>query len=233
MKETVENILPVERDWFLALNGSDSVFLDNVFWTITGRFIWAPIILLLLVMFFYKSRWQEGALLTLFFIVLFAVCDQVSSGLFKPFFERFRPGNHPDFKDVVDIVNDYRGGGYSFISGHATNSFGLAVFMSLVFRSRWLTIPVFIWAALNTYSRVYLGLHFLSDVAAGAIVGSLLGWLVYELYAWTRFRFFHVSKSKIHLSPYPVQTPRTIGLGMAGYIVFIVIFSSFLSTLPH
>ena len=54
MKEAVENFLPVERDLFFALNGSDSIFLDNLFWTFTGRYVWVPLLLFLVVVFFYK-----------------------------------------------------------------------------------------------------------------------------------------------------------------------------------
>ncbi|HBG80738.1 MAG TPA: phospholipid phosphatase, partial [Porphyromonadaceae bacterium] len=84
MKEAVENFLPVERDLFFALNGSDSIFLDNLFWTFTGRYVWVPLLLFLVVVFFYKSPRREGILATVFLILLFALCDQVSSGLFKP-----------------------------------------------------------------------------------------------------------------------------------------------------
>lgn len=233
MKEAIENLLPFERDWFLALNGSDSIFLDNVFWTITGRYIWIPMILLLLFMFFYKSRWQEGALLTVFFVLVFVACDQVASSIFKETFQRLRPTHHSDFKDIVDIVRGYRSGGYSFISGHATNSFGIAVFLSLVFKSRWLTIPVYIWAMLNAYSRVYLGLHFISDILAGAIIGTLLGWLIYRIYSWVRVKFFHIRKTQNKPSPLLRSKAKATGIFMSGYLLIVIIFSFFLSTLPH
>jgi len=107
------------------------------------------------------------------------VCDQVASSFFKPLFERFRPTHHPDFKEMVDIVNGYRGGRYGFISSHATNSFGLAVFISLLFRHRRVTISVVCWALLNSYTRIYLGVHFISDILAGIIVGTILAFLLY------------------------------------------------------
>ena len=112
MKEAIENLLPYEKNLFFALNGSDSIFLDNMFWTITGRFIWIPVILFLLFMFFYKVPKKEGILATICFILIFVFCDQVSSSIFKPFFERLRPTHHPDFQNYVDIVNGYKGGLY-------------------------------------------------------------------------------------------------------------------------
>lgn len=103
MKEVVENILPYERELFFALNGSDSLFLDNLMLTFTGRYVWALILLFILFVFFYKVPGKEAILTTLFFALVFVVCDQVSSFLFKPLFERLRPTYHPDFKDWVDV----------------------------------------------------------------------------------------------------------------------------------
>lgn len=233
MKEAVENLLPVERELFFTLNGSDSVFLDHFFWTFTGRYVWGLLLLFFVVIFFYKVPCKEGVLVTVFLVLLLTVCDQVSSGLFKPFFERFRPTHHPDFRELVDIVNNYRGGGFGFISGHATNSFGLAVFFSLVFRNRWVTLPVLTWAILNSYSRIYLGVHFVSDIVAGAIIGSLLAWMLYELYAWIRVRYLHVPAPEGRLSVYPAKSGRITGVVFVVYILLILFFSPFLATLPH
>ena len=131
MKEFVESLIPLERTLFFAINGSDSLLLDNLMWTISGRYVWIPLYLFIFFLFFYKKPTKEAILLSVFFILVFVAADQISSSFFKPFFERYRPTHHPDFKDTVDIVNGYRGGRYGFISGHATNSFGLAVFLSL------------------------------------------------------------------------------------------------------
>lgn len=186
MNEWVEGLLPLERDLFFALNGSESLFLDNAMWTISGRLIWIPLYLFILFLFFYRVPKREGFLAALFLILVFVACDQVSSSLFKPLFERFRPTHHPDFKDLVNTVNDYRGGLYGFISGHATNSFGLVVFISLLFKRRALTFASLFWATLNSYTRIYLGVHFISDIVAGMIVGTMIALLFYGLYTVTR-----------------------------------------------
>ena len=235
MKESIENLLPFERDLFFALNGSDSLFLDldNVFWTFTGRYVWILLWIFLLVMFFYRTHRREGILAAVFFILVIVVCDQVSSSVIKEIFQRLRPTRHPDFKDMVDMVNGYRGGGFSFVSGHATNSFGLAVLLSLIYKNRWVTIPVLVWATLNSYSRIYLGVHFVSDVLGGIIVGSLLAWLLYQLYVWIRARFYHIPRYKSRLSVYSTQSSRIVGFVISVYTLLIIIFSPFLATLPH
>ncbi len=242
MKEWVEGILPLERDLFFALNGSESLFLDNVMWTISGRLVWIPLYLFILFLFFYRVPRKEGILAALFLILLFVLCDQVSSSLFKPLFERFRPTHHLDFKDIVDTVNDYRGGLYGFISGHATNSFGLAVFLSLLFKHRAVTLITLFWAALNSYTRIYLGVHFVSDILAGMLAGSLLALLVYLVYSWTRKKVLHSERveqsegghsSLTQLgSPYRKHGTMFVG-SVAIYLAVVILFSSFLATLPH
>ena len=164
MKDAVESLLPLERDLFFSLNGSDSLYLDNVMWTLSGRFVWIPLFLFIIFILFYKIQWKGATLVAVFFILVFVLSDQVSSSLFKPFFERFRPTHHPDYMNLVDVVNNYRGGRFGFISSHATNAFGLAVFLILIFKNRLITLSTLIWATLNSYTRIYLGVHFISEI---------------------------------------------------------------------
>lgn len=232
MKEAVERILPLERDLFFALNGSDSLFLDQMMWTISGRFVWIPLFLFILFLFFYKTPRKEAFLVTFFFILLFVLSDQVSSSLFKPLFERFRPTHHPDFSELVDIVNGYRGGKYGFISGHATNSFGLAVFLSLVFKHRSVTFFALFWAILNSYTRIYLGVHFISDILAGMIAGTLLAVLLYVFYIWVREKLFHPEPSLKRI-PYSPKHGLLLSSFIPVYILLLIVFSPLLASLPH
>ncbi|MEA5127819.1 phosphatase PAP2 family protein [Proteiniphilum sp.] len=232
MKEFVEELLPAERDIFFALNGSESLFFDNVMWTISGRFIWVPVMLFILFIFFFKTRRNEAILVTLFFILLFVAADQISSSFFKPFFERYRPTHHPDFKDTVDIVNGYRGGRYGFISGHATNSFAIAVFLSLVLRNGLLTFSSLLWATINSYTRIYLGVHFISDIVAGMIVGTLIAFIIYGIYTLVRKAVVNPPSSR-RISAYDKKKGTLLAVFILLYLFIITIFSPFLATLPH
>lgn len=232
MKEAVESLLPLERNLFFFLNGSDSIILDNIFLTITGKIIWAPIILFLVFMFFFRTPIKVAIITVIAVALLVTLCDQVSSSIFKDYFQRMRPVNHPDFKDLVDTAKGYKSGGYSFISGHATNSFGIAVFLSLLFRSRWITIPIITWAALNSYSRIYLGVHFISDIMGGIIVGTLIAIFVYWLYNIAINKFVKPNPIGKNKSPYSTKNTKTTGIVLASYISLVIIFSPLLSTLP-
>ena len=168
------------------LNGSDSPFLDRFMWLYSGKAVWLPLAFFILVVLLYKKKWRESILILLAIVLVITLCDQFASHVCKPIFTRFRPTHHPDFMDQVKTVFDYRGGRYGFISSHAANAFGFATFMSLLFRYRLFTWTIFLWAALTAYTRVYLGVHFISDIVPGAIAGVFFGWLVYWLYVKVR-----------------------------------------------
>lgn len=117
--------------------------------------------------------------MVVFIVALITISDQLS--LFAKFhFERPRPSHHPALEGMVHIVNGYRGGDYGFFSGHATNSFALATFLTVLLGKFYRVLPplVFIWAALVSYSRIYLGVHFPGDILTGWIVGIIIGLIV-------------------------------------------------------
>ncbi len=233
MNELIDKLLPYERTLFFDLNGSNSVFWDNAMWTYTGVLTWIPMVLFILYIAFKNQLLKEGLLVLGSIALVILLSDQLSSSFFKPVFHRYRPTHHPDFKDFVDIVKEYRGGQYGFISGHATNSFGLAVFFSRLFRNKLVTIFMILWATLNSYSRVYLGVHFISDIVGGLIFGSLIGLLVYEIYIWIRVRYYKVPPSEKRISIYSKKDGNILGIGIISYITIVLLSSSILNSISH
>lgn len=164
-------------------NGSDNIMLDQMVQILTSDLTWIPLYVML---FFVVMRNNETmgqiALVvgSAIFCVLFA--DGLVDGIIKQLAERWRPSNDPTFKYMVQVVDDIRPKGYSFCSAHAANTMSLAVFFSLLIRSKLLTITLVIWSLINCWTRLYLGVHYPSDILCGMIVGIIVGILVYLLY---------------------------------------------------
>ena len=233
MNKLIDTFLPLERNLFFALNGSDSVLIDNAMWTFTGVLTWVPMMLFILYIVFRYQKLNEALFILIAIVLLIVLADQISSSIFKPFFKRLRPTHHPDYMNLVDIVRDYRGGQYGFISGHATNSFAVAVFLSLLFKNRFVTIIIAFWALLNSYSRIYLGVHFISDIVGGLILGSLIGFLVYAVYTWSRMRLFKIPQVEKRKRIYSSKNGNTLAIGMISYIALIILLSPFLTSISH
>lgn len=209
----IEKILLYERDAFFALNGSDSAILDRFMWLYTGKEVWLPLAVLIIGVLVYKKNWRESLLIILAIALVVLLCDQFASHVCKPLFTRFRPTHHPDFMEQVKTVFNYRGGLYGFISSHAANAFGFATLMALIMKNRWFGWTLFLWATLTAYTRIYLGVHFISDVVPGMVVGILFGYVVYRLYLFVRSKWLPVesfgafpaySKRRIHLIIYAI-----------------------------
>ena len=138
--------------------------------------------LLVLLYILLKNRpWREVLFAVISIALVVLIADRFSSGVCKPLFHRFRPSHEPLLEGLVDLVNDRRGGLYGFISSHAANTFGVAFFLFLYLRRRVLSLTVFLWASLSSYSRIYLGLHYPGDILAGALCGIATGTLCFFL----------------------------------------------------
>lgn len=182
----IEKILPYEQDLFFMLNGSNSCMLDYFMWFYSGKAPWIPAAIFILVILIYKKGWRDSLIILISIVLVITLCDQLASGVLKPFFGRLRPTHHPLFMDKVDTVLGYRGGRYGFISSHAANAFGFATYMALLLRYSLFSWVIYSWATVTAYSRIYLGVHFISDIVPGIIVGLVFGYLVYRMYKLAR-----------------------------------------------
>jgi undecaprenyl-diphosphatase len=222
----LEKILEYERGLFFLLNGSDSPTMDRFMWLVSNTWVWIPWAACLLIVIFYKKNWKEALFVIFAIALVITICDQVSASLIKPYFARFRPTHHPDFMDEVKTVFGYRGGRYGFVSSHAANAFGCAIFTILLFRNKFFTFTMLTFALLNAYSRVYLGVHFISDVVGGAIVGVLAGFICYYFYVTVRKCFLKIPASELKISRYTTKEKNIISLFFWITIICILLFNN-------
>jgi undecaprenyl-diphosphatase len=174
----------LDQQLLLFLNSHNSPFWDTVMYTISGRVIWAPLYLAILLYlgFTYKRKFL---VIILFIILAVTLADQFSVQLFKNVFHRLRPCHVPSLMGMVHLVKGECGGLYGFVSSHASNSFNVALLSLMFIKRRWYTISIITWASVIGYSRIYLGVHYPGDVICGAMLGAFIGWGVYKLYELT------------------------------------------------
>lgn len=178
----IEFLKSIDTQLFLFLNGIHSQFFDFVMYWLSDKYIWVPLYAFLLFLL-YRYYGLKAFILLVLVALLITISDQVSVHLFKNVFQRFRPCHEPALEGMVYTLGRC-GGKFGFISSHASNSFALATFMALLLwnKLRAMAIIMLIWAALVSYSRVYLGVHYPGDILVGGIVGALEALLVYGLW---------------------------------------------------
>lgn len=188
-KEILDFIVGLDRQLFLYINGLHSPLFDGVMYWLSQKLIWAPLYAILLLMMWSANRKTFWYILPII-VLLVTLTDQISVVLFKDVFERLRPCHDPALDGMVRILRNHCGGSYGFISSHATNTFGVAIFAGLLLKIKykWVLPLLIFWASIISYSRVYVGVHYPGDVIVGAIVGSILGYLMVLLFKWISSR---------------------------------------------
>lgn len=180
----IQQLIELDKEVLLALNGCHSLFWDGFMWQATKTITWIPVAIALLYVLFKNNKPQQAAVILVAIALCVTFSDQLTSGLCKPFFARLRPTQDPEIMYLVHTVNGYRGGLYGFMSSHAANTFSVAMFVSLVIRNWKMTLATFSWAIVATYSRIYLGVHYPGDILCGATVGILVAILLYVGYCY-------------------------------------------------
>ena len=172
----------LDRSLLIFYNSLNTPFLDSVMWFLSEKYVWIPFYVIIAGFFIYKAGWVKGGIWILAASLTFAITDPVSVHLFKDVIQRYRPSQNHEIHHLLHYVNHYHGGLYGFVSSHAANTFGLASISYLLVQKKWFGWIIFVWAALVTFSRTYLGVHYPADIACGALLGVISAYFVYFLY---------------------------------------------------
>ncbi len=199
-----------DHQLILWMNGDAGIFWDQFWYIYSGKFTWIPLYVLLLWFMVDRCRkckdiafWHHLSICVFCTVLLILLSDQIASGLIKPLVCRLRPSHEPGLMDSLHYVNDYRGSQYGFVSSHASNSISIALWLGWLLWTqlkhiggkihnqwgqsfRWILI---IWAILNCYSRIYLGVHYFGDILGGLFVGWISFLLIRQIYLWSFNRF--------------------------------------------
>ena len=182
----LEQLLHIDTEILLAINGWHAPWADTLMWIISAKTTWIPLYLLLIGLLVWRYRqpaptpikWLQKVPVCVVMIVVIGLAvgaaDFIASGILKDWVARPRPSRVPELEGVLHLVNGYKSGQYGFVSSHAANTMAVALLFSLIWRNKIATVGLMLWVAANCYSRMYLGVHYPTDILGGLIVGSLV-----------------------------------------------------------
>lgn len=185
----IQTISDWDKSAFLYLNSLHTDLLDYVMtlFTLTPTWLLFYGVTLYIIIRKYGKK-SVPVIISLVLIILLS--DQIS-GIFKHSVMRLRPSNDPGVAPLAHVFFN-KGGLYGFVSAHAANAFSFAAFSALLFRSRGYTFFIYPWACVIAYTRIYLGVHYPGDILGGIVLGSLVGWGVFNLLIVLERRFFPI-----------------------------------------
>jgi membrane-associated phospholipid phosphatase len=181
----MQSILQWDRTILHHINAEwHNNFLDGLLPAMRNPNTWLPLylFLVLFVAINYKNTWWKWVLLAVGTVV---ICNYISSNLLKENIPRLRPCNDPDIADWIRLFKGiYLPQSSSFVSSHAANHFGMAMFFYLTLSKQFKTWPLlfFVWAFGISYAQMYIGVHYPTDILGGTIVGLAVGYFTGQLF---------------------------------------------------
>ena len=182
----LEQLLHIDTEILLAINGWHAPWADTLMWIVSKKTTWFALYGLLIGLLINRYHKPSDnavcclkkvpACVVMIVVIALAVgaADFIASGILKDWVARPRPSRVPELEGVLHLVNGYKSGQYGFVSSHAANTMAVALLFSLIWRNKIATVGLMLWVAANCYSRMYLGVHYPTDILGGLIVGSLV-----------------------------------------------------------
>ena len=227
----MQTLIEIDRSILDLFNGSDSLFVDNLAVILTSGLTWIPLYLSLLYIVIKNNETMKQIMLVVGCVCLcMLISDGVVDYIVKPMVGRLRPSHDPVIKYSIDIVNGIRDTKYGFFSAHASNTFCIAVFFSLLVRNAKFVVAMIAWSLLNCWTRMYLGVHYPSDIFVGLLWGGLVGAFVYYIYIKSYFRMhsdFNYISSKYTSTGYNQMDIDIVLLVLVLTLLYAVIMALF------
>ena len=189
----LEQLLHIDTEILLAINGWHAPWADTLMWIISAKETWIPLYVLLIGLLVWRYRkpaptpvkWLQKvpACMVMILMIVLAVgaADFIASGILKDWVARPRPTRAPELEGVLHLVNGYKSGQYGFASSHAANTMACGLLFSMIWRNKIATAGLMLWVALNCYSRMYLGVHYPTDIIGGLLIGVLVAVVAYQV----------------------------------------------------
>ena len=177
----ITRITAIDRNLYLAINGAHVKWMDFIMQLFSNREIWIVLYLGVLIWIFVKKGWKTGLVALAFIVITILLTDQVGN-MIKDAVGRLRPSHAPDLNGITHQLED-SGGLYGFPSNHALNTFGFAAITAFILKNKIYSWCIYIWAAIVSYSRIYVGKHYPFDVLAGIVLGLAVGFFCAWLYS--------------------------------------------------
>lgn len=171
----------LDEQLFVFLNSLGSERWDGFWLFVTNKFSMIPVFAALMYLVYRHYGLRNMLVVMALIVVMITATDQLAN-LFKHGFERPRPCREEHLQEIIRYIAP-RCGRYGFFSAHAANSMALAVLLGLLLRRiyRHLVFALLFLAAIVSFSRIYLGVHYPLDTLTGMVIGALAGFLVYKL----------------------------------------------------
>lgn len=187
-----EYLESIDRSIVLAVNRWHTPFLDNFFWITSKTLTWAPFYLLLLFLVWRNSNWRTTFIFLASALLLVALVDSSTTYLFKETVARYRPSHNLLLENQLHFYQKsngelYRGGQYGFFSSHASNNAAIALFAWFFLRNAYSKLKWFLMGAvvLISLSRIYLSVHYLSDIICGLLWGGCWAFILWKVLSKT------------------------------------------------
>lgn len=168
-----------DREIFIFLNSLGIEKFDGFWLFVTQIRSWIPLFIAFILLIFYYYRGRKGGTVVFFMLLTFGVTI-VFTGIVKEYVARLRPNNVEALGELIRVLQTPSN--YSFFSGHASSSFSITTFVVLSLRNytNWIYVS-YLWPLLFVLSRIFIGVHYPSDIFVGALVGVGFAFLFHYL----------------------------------------------------